>query len=144
VETWEQRRDRLLRTLPFYGDVEALPAVAGALAAAPAVVAEYVVERCVLIVSGRSTGGWTAGPLPADRFPIVLDGHVSDRELKHYTLHEAAHRFTLPAPAECATAQEVVRVRAKAPAWTRELEARKAEDEDIAELLTAAWSAAPP
>lgn len=143
VETWEQRRGRLIRELVYYGDLEALPTVAAALASAPRPVSDYVVAECVVILTGRTTAGWTTGRLPA-RWPITLCGAVSDEQLRFYTLHEVGHRWTLPDPVDAApTAVEIARatLKSREMGWDKDVAALRAEGEDHADMLAHAWLA---
>lgn len=79
-----------LDNLPLFGDSAVLPAVRQAFAVLPACVAELALRDVAILVSGRSTLGWTA-PLPARPRVVVLDGGQADATITRVVLHELAH-----------------------------------------------------
>lgn len=107
VETRAERAARLAREVRLYGDDALLPLVSAALATVPRPVADLVTSTCMVLATGRSTAGWTTGPLPPLR-PIMLSGHLPDREVVATLLHEVGHAWTLPAPEQARAAPEIL------------------------------------
>lgn len=93
AETRDERLGRLLDGLKFFGDPECLRPCVRALMLMPRCISDYILERCAVIVAGRSTRGWTSGPLPHELCPIVLDGNRPDDELARVFVHECAHSW---------------------------------------------------
>lgn len=80
---------------PMYGDPGVLPSVRAAFAVLPACVAELIMANTAILVSGRSTLGWTA-PLPDRPRVIVLDGGRTNESITRTLLHEIAHVWVEP------------------------------------------------
>lgn len=142
VETQDERKRRVGRELHYFGDVELLPVVAGALACAPPPVQDYALSDCLFLTTGRSSGGWTTGMLPNLR-PIVIAGHTSDAEVARVALHELAHCWTLDLGSTAPTAFEILSARATtiARGWEADCAEQRQAGEDHADLLAECWLA---
>jgi len=126
--------------LRFFGDEEMLPALAGALDANPAPVADFAVDECMVAGTGRSTSGFTTGPLPLLR-PIVLCGALHDADLARTFLHEVAHQWTLEDMPPAPTAVAIVQARQINAANNWDCSADIQHGEDVADWLAFAWGA---
>ena len=93
VELYAARCTRIAGALRYFGDPEPFGAIVDALARLPRPVIDHVITRCMVLVTGRSTNGWTTpGRLPGLR-PIVLAGDRADVDVARTFWHEVAHRW---------------------------------------------------
>jgi hypothetical protein len=94
IETPAARAARIADRLPYFGDSGLLSLVVSTVASLPRPVGDHVIEKCMVIIAGHSTNGWTSGRLPA-RLPIVIAGHRAPEEIAQTLRHEIGHRWLL-------------------------------------------------
>jgi hypothetical protein len=139
--------------LLFYGDPELLKPVVDAFRSTPPAVRDTLLDQVAVLATGRSTRGWTSSAKLADRDGegrsriIVLTGHRTDREVVRTMLHELAHCWTAPLPAEhsqAVTAQgrEAVLALAHREGWGDRAADLIDRDELLAEALACCWETA--
>jgi hypothetical protein len=150
LRTWLDRRwagpwEATPPRVRVYGDAALVPAIDHALARLPRPVHDYIVESCLILAVGASIAGWTTvQPLPVG-LPIQISGAAFEA-IVHTLVHEAAHQWHAPprrALAEALSLAEGAEVlaAARADGWPiAAAEARKAEDERLAELCAVAWA----
>jgi hypothetical protein len=152
LRTWLNRRWAGLPEPPgptrFYGDTALLPAAEAALARLPEPVRALVISECYIMAVGGRLRGWTSAPLKTEGLcPIQISG-TEFHSIVSTVAHEAGHRWHAPAllaggttPTEHERAEFLAFARAEG--WPLAAhEARKAEDERLAELCAAAWTVA--
>lgn len=115
VEIQAVRRQRIAGALQFFGDGDVFRPVVETIGQLPRPVADYVVDTCMVLVTGRSTAGWTSGAFPDGRLPIMIAGHRTDAEIAKTLRHEVGHRWLIEAPGQAPTALRSARI-------TRELD----------------------
>lgn len=141
VETPEARRDRIARTVHYFGDPDVFWPVVTTVASLPRPVRDYVVRACLFSVTGRTTNAWTSGEFPP-LLTIMLAGHRTDEEICQTTRHECAHRWLIEAreAAQTALQYETARRTLDQTYTPKLVSACIALGEQQAEWLAWAWS----
>ena len=103
-------------------------------------VADFTVDECMVLGTGRSTAGFMTGALPPLR-PIVLCGALHDADLARTFAHEVAHQWTLEDLPPAPTAVAIVQARQINRANNWDFSAGIQHGEDVADWCAFAWGA---
>lgn len=108
VESRAARARRVREALPLFGDEDLLPVIAQVVADLPRCVSDVALAEVAFVVTGRTTAGWCAGPLPPGRRVIVLDGSRDDAAVASTVRHEIGHAWLVDQSAAPTVMQQAV------------------------------------